>query len=719
MKVNPGTIVLNGCSPTPISSYLKAIGIMRILSEQIDPGMRACWNESDRFIIETSLSHSEIVDFFLTNYNPSPLFDPWNGGSGFFKRVDKQTGKRVNSTKATQVVEAVISATTPRLERSRVIMKMIGDILSRSGIESSPSEDKKKELIMILRASLPDYALDWLDASILVSGTSTSYPALLGTGGNDGNLDFANNYYQRLKELFSFDTGEPSPGSENWLESALSGEATAGLVRNVAMGQFNPGMTGGVNATAGFEDASVVNPWEYVFMLEGTLLFSAAASRRLTAGNIDRFTYPFTVRPVRAGYSSSSSMEDIRSEMWLPLWGNPASISEISCLFSEGRATVGSRNASDGLDFARAVASMGVDRGISQFERYSFILRNGRSYFATPIGRFDVHSDAKVELIDELKPWLDRMKSASSNGPGSVLAASRKIENRILELCISGSDMALYRLFLEMGRAERAVVRSGIWKDSPYLNPLVLRSSQWIEKTYDGSAEYRLAASIASCWSKASGSVRYLIEPLNRQSVFPGFSKDRKNAGLWHGSLVDGMISLLSRMLIEAEKGDIKTYPVHGRFPAMLDDIALFLDENVNYRKIRELVNSLMLMSWYNYSGSCPWEDRIPSEVKPSGAWSLLKLVYLRTPPYGIVIPVDRAILRLASSGKLNGAVKKAANRLRGSGLTPVFRKAAGSSALSGRIAAALLFPLSQRNIYRIMKSVITLKSLETTGKEN
>ena len=139
----------------------------------------------------------------------------------------------------------------------------------------------------------------------------------------------------------------------------------------------------------------------------------------------------------------------------------------------------------------------------------------------------------------------------------------------------------------------------------------------------------------------------------------------------------------------------------------------------MNYRKIQELVNSLMLIDWHNYNDSCPWEDRFPLEIKPSGTWSLLKLVHLHAPPYGIVIPVNRAILRLASSGKLNEAVKKAANRLRGSGLTPVFRKATGSSALSKRIAAALLFPLSHRDVYRIMKSVVTVESFETVGKEN
>ena len=58
-----------------------------------------------------------------------------------------------------------------------------------------------------------------------------------------------------------------------------------------------------------------------------------------------------------------------RAEMWLPLWETPAGYGEIRELFGEGRATVGRRPAKDGLDFARAVAALGIDRGIKEQHR--------------------------------------------------------------------------------------------------------------------------------------------------------------------------------------------------------------------------------------------------------------------------------------------------------------------------------------------------------------
>ena len=712
------SVIFRGCSPVPISSYLKALGIARVLSEQLTPDLRCFWNEDESFSVRSTAEKEEIEDFLLNEYRPSPLFDPWNGGSGFFKRKDKKTGKRTKPTKATKAVDAVISSHSERLADCSRLLTMIEDILSNSGMESAPSDDEKKELMMILRASLPDEALDWLDASVIISGQSPKYPALMGTGGNDGNLDFANNFYQRLRELFDFDTGEPSPGSSSWLESALYGKTTSGLVRKVAIGQFNPGMTGGVNATAGFEDDSIVNPWEYVLMLEGALVFSASASRRMNASGIDRFSYPFTVRPVRAGYGSSSSHEDIRSEMWLPVWNTAASFGEIKSLFAEGRATVGARNARDGLDFARATASMGVDRGIGKFHRYSFMLRNGRSYFATHLGGFDVHMDRKVELLDEVKPWLDRLRSASSDGPGSVLSSVRKLESAMMELCSTGSRLSLYRLFLETGRAERTAVNSGIWKDKPYIAPLTLRSSEWLEESYDGSPEFRLAASISSCWSKASSSIRYLMEPLSRSPGYLNFDSANRVRSIWHGPLSGSLNRTLSRFLVEAESRDVKGYPLRSSVPARLSDIVLFINGRVNDEKIRELVESLVLMDWRRVTDRIPWNTRKSSGAIPPAAWCLMKLDHLQHPPYDIHIPVDRSIHRLAASGNLNEAVKRSSIRLRGNGLVPVFSSLTGSRKLSRRMAAALLFPISRTDTYRIAGQTVTADSLETAGKE-
>ena len=76
-------IALDGCRPKPLASYLKAVGILRILSEQKDPQAKGAWR-GESFVVNTSLSLNEFNDFFCNEYAPTPIISPWNGGSGFY-----------------------------------------------------------------------------------------------------------------------------------------------------------------------------------------------------------------------------------------------------------------------------------------------------------------------------------------------------------------------------------------------------------------------------------------------------------------------------------------------------------------------------------------------------------------------------------------------------------------------------------------------------------
>ena len=74
---------LNGCAPTPLANYLKALGVLRVIAEQLDPGTRGYW-EGERFVLASNKSEPELLTFFLEQYAPTPLVAPWNKGSGFF-----------------------------------------------------------------------------------------------------------------------------------------------------------------------------------------------------------------------------------------------------------------------------------------------------------------------------------------------------------------------------------------------------------------------------------------------------------------------------------------------------------------------------------------------------------------------------------------------------------------------------------------------------------
>ena len=76
-------VILEGCTPEPLMSYLKALGVLRLVSEQADPEARACWR-NDVFVLRSRLDREDLIDFFLHRYQPTPIIAPWAGGSGFF-----------------------------------------------------------------------------------------------------------------------------------------------------------------------------------------------------------------------------------------------------------------------------------------------------------------------------------------------------------------------------------------------------------------------------------------------------------------------------------------------------------------------------------------------------------------------------------------------------------------------------------------------------------
>jgi CRISPR-associated protein Csx17 len=62
----------------------------------------------------------------------------------------------------------------------------------------------------------------------------------------------------------------------------------------------------------------------------------------------------------------------------------------------------GGKPVENALEFAEAVASLGTDRGIESFQRYSMIKRGGDSFLALPLGRVPVRERRDTDLLEEL-----------------------------------------------------------------------------------------------------------------------------------------------------------------------------------------------------------------------------------------------------------------------------------------------------------------------------
>lgn len=716
-------ITLGGCSPTPLAGYLKALGVLRLLSAR-HPETRAAWrNES--LLLQTPLTREQMEQFFLHNYQPTPVMAPWNGGSGFYEKDNKDS------------LEIILASNQPRLDLYRNCLRMVEEALAGMDRSASPKGDEKALLLLHMRGLLPDEAIAWLDAAVLLAGDTPQYPPLLGTGGNDGRLDFTNNFMQRLVEVLCLDGKSVETESRDWLRLALFGDTAPGLTKK-AIGQFSPGQAGGPNGTTGFDADAAINPWDFVLMIEGALLFAAAAVRRNADDPYGVLSYPFTVRTVGAGSGSlgEGDAANARGELWMPLWNQPASYAEVRALLSEGRVALGRKPARDALDFVRAVHQLGGYRGIRSFQRYGLLMRSGKAYLATPLERIEVTDKPRTNLLDDLdQGWLEKFRKFAQG----EIAANRfqALRHRLENAFFDFSDKELSReetqaILALLGEIQSALAGSSKAREA--VDPLPRLSEQWVQHANDHTPAFRIARALAGL----RGGDTFPL-PLRAQlfPVHPRYPNkwidDANNAGNdpasririytgAAGSLPHMLRNLLDRRLLLAEKLEMKDKPLQSQAGVTLEDIAAFLQSDNMDQRIAALLPGLSLCD-------IPREDdRSSGDGSLPAAFVLLKLCFT---PDSILsshkinmlaqdkhLPVPTGLLaQLASGHKPGRAVLTAWRRLHASGLNPVFSHNAlptfdGISAQ--RAAAALLIPLRYGAYGRLVCSVLKKTSEET-----
>ncbi len=714
-----GEIRLTGCSVVPLGSYLKALGVMKVLAEQADESLLGWW-EGGTFSMSTRLTTDEVIAHFINDYAPTPIIAPWNKDSGFFK----------DEGIATRTVKAIEGSREERFAEYRSVISTIRRIVAKYDVRYENIEAKKESLMIALRNELPDSAVAWMDSAYTVSPEGKGkakalYPHLLGTGGNDGRLDFAVNFMQNVLDVFGDASGELR------LRASLFGEEGSPAAKKSAVGFFYPGGVGGPNATSGFEGDSLVNPWDFVLMLEGALMFAGAASRRLSADSLHpRASFPFSVAVSAVGYASSGMPDEQgtkgsgRGETWLPVWERPTALGELKLVFSEGRASLGRKYASSGVDFARAIASLGVDRGIKGYFRYSFLQRSGKSYIAAPLGFFSTR-EAFVQgigLMREIDPWLDSLKRAmgGENVPISKRSALRGLQGSIFEFAVRGDRPSLQGVLVGLGRMEEEASSLPEKEDEPWKKPLPLQglSPKWVEECDDGSPEFSLAAGLASLRG-ADGVplLRHHLEPVEMKDGRLVWSKGRTHkAGNWNDA-PKALSALLERICLDhLQAEDTDAQGLMAR-PAALEAVGLFLRGDTDDSRMLQLLKGLMLVRWPRGQVNKKAGEAVPAWLNRD--YVLLKALFLHEKvslgEAELGFKPELTILNLLRAGRVGSACSEAGRRLRSMMLMP-----SGDLGLSGingrRLAAALIFPVDPEAFVRRCMPLVIRKTESGQG---
>ena len=689
-------MLLEGCRSRPLLDYLKALGILRLVALQKERGVLGEWRD-DTFVLTTALERRELERFFLEEYAPSPILAPWLKDSAVWDT--KEPGAVLRRFCGSPARRLSVFASCGRAYLA-LIEELALDASSISGV-------RKEEFLQACRSRLSDDVVDWLDSVVILAEEKPRYPPILGTGGCDGRLEFTKNFLLRINELLDPATGGARPESAPLLRAALDGRGGAALA-SASVGQFHAGGVGGPNASAGFDGGSLVNPWDYVLALEGTLVLAGAATRRFGVSS-GLGSSPFTVPASLGGMDTGSGSEGLgdmaRAEIWLPCWSSPATLREVRRLFGEGRAQLGRRAARSGLDFARAVRELGIDRGVSAFERYAFVQRSGKSYVAAPLGRFSVFTEQEpsMALLRELDPWLNQLRrlARSDLGPARYRAAHARVERSIFLHTNAPSPNGLVRVLGDLGRAGRELARS----DVPPLQGL---GGGWVTQTDDGTPEFRVAMALASVNAR-DPEFRCLLEPVHRDPKrhLYTWSEDPVASG-WGGGDLSRSLGLLSDR-VRLNQDD--PY-VSGSARALPADVGMFLDSRLDDARIEDLLFGLLAVDgrWLvRESAPSGGVEDLPRayilaklgalgaglEPGPDGGWALARgdggAPRLRLPASA------HALLR---AGRIGEALEAFLRHLRARGFVPRVHRGFGDSLYLApearrRLAGALLIPVA------------------------
>ncbi|MEJ5357902.1 MAG: type I-U CRISPR-associated protein Csx17 [Desulfobacterales bacterium] len=734
--------VLGGCAPYPLAHYLKALAVLRLVAEGPDPRARAWWR-GERYLLATRLAEEEIEVFFAKEYAPSPIIAPWNKGSGFYyvddpglTPVERSTAPRFEKLR-----EAIAQAreVIPELIAADRAVREIKDETKKKGLSKAEREALKNDQAYKMRLAeaqrrfeslkaglLPRLRLQWrgalrqwLDtAMVLDEEGEPLYPALLGTGGNDGRLDFTNNFLQRIAEVFelSSEDGRLKPGAHAWLANSLWGRPMHDLLQGRAVGQFLPGAGGGANSVAGPDGDGLLNPFDFILMMEGVLLFAAHLTRRFSIHEEARAAAPFAVGSHAVGYlSAADSDEDARGEQWMPLWSQPLSLFELRRLLSEGRAQIGAKPVRHPVDFARAAATLGCARGISAFQRYGYFERKGQSKLAVPLGRFLVPERVIPHLrcLQDIAAWVDRLhRQANANQvPGRLRQAQKTVAEAAISVSQHPTEKNRWQeLLLSLSEAE-AALRESLGQRIGPLPPL---RPEWVPAADDGSPEFRLAVACAlqvGGYSKEDdkrydGVRRHWLPLEGGKFAVSSSGGERIRFGpevvITGKRGLDDAIALVRRRLVEAgQKGERRLPLAAARGAAAYPgDLARLLAGEVDLDRTMKLACALMALDGRKWAAR-PLPPAPPSDGQadsPEEAWMVIRLAMAPWPlPNENEVGVDPVILRRLETGDAAAALRTAARRLLKAGIVAALRFVFASPETARLWAAALAFPIDRK----------------------
>jgi CRISPR-associated protein Csx17 len=675
---------LRGCTPEPLGNYLKGLGVFRLIAEQADPQARAWWKDGVLHVIqrkwfpsESASAESQCAGWLLQKCHFTPLIAPWQKGTGYLPIGKRETG----SAALLELLKSDHPGTTAFRDVFRDFAISVGVSLSDDvsqwleEIKQAGQDHDDTDLLRVLRNRLrASPSLRWLDAVGMAASRSRdsnerpSWFPLLASGGGEASGQYIVNHQQRLKAVLNNDGQEQSL---NQLNAALFDLSQPGALEGNAMGaMYYPSLMKVPNAGQNFlpNPQRRVNPWDFILLLEGCLVWSMATTRRkgVTSG---RASFPFYCRSSFGGSTTigpkeveGSEKSIAKGELWCPTWEMPSTISEVQRIFGEGRLQVGEKVCSRSLDFALAMTAFGVDRGIKAFHRYSLLERSGSgrqtTLLAVSNGCFVPHRAESLPLLKDLQHFAESVSAnLTDNGqqPRRLMLARIEFERSWFGATTSAATEnvdatgALSDLVIATGRLNRELgtnstkpgvvkLKRGEQTSEKTIRPVGGLHRDWlrfIDKSASSPA-YRLARAIAgiTAWGEISSegrlvpaveSIRANLLPQRRGRAW--MWDDTSRSAVWYrgASLDANLAAVLRRRLIDAGRGSGDGLPLWSSYGAGFEDLLAYWNDEVDAERLTDLLHGLALIDAGTWSESSIDErqkrDEPTPDLQTGGVW--------------------------------------------------------------------------------------------------
>lgn len=699
-------------APNPLSSYLAAVGLLRVIAEQVDTGVTGRW-QSDCFVLD-GINEDDLIRFLVEDFAPSPVFSPWN----------KEGDPTQNKTTSEQLSRITTSGST-RFERYRTTIE------SWRSIASSPAwtSGEKADRLRAWRAAAPDDALGWIDAAAVAGPDEPSFPPLLGSGGNDGRFEFARLLHGELIRLMLDE--RQARHSEGWLRSLLFGSTGPALIDSTT-GMYDGDAAGGPNSSPQGSAKSASNPWAIVLTFEGLIAFGSAIASRLGSGRHQLIGAPFTIRASRLDGASAPG-EDARGEFLAPLWTRPTRWSELRRVIGEGRLSWQGGQAITTVDAERSISSLGTDRGIDSFARHQIAQRNGLSYVAAPAGRMTVGNVAGVGQLGAIDAWTRNARSVQASSVQSAVRRHERAQLAVVES--SGRPVAYQEVLTTLADLERSVGSSVSGREKCLPFPLLHRgeptlpAAAWLPLVDDDTPEVRLAAAVASLRSENAGeadeSFRSVALALRGHAgtrrrmrwALDADERDPRAVDAWQAN-DRALIEVLRCRLLHARETPVRIAPDGTNAPAehgsvgyanglwaRLDDVAALLSGGIDVDRTMRLARGLSMLDGWTDRGVFEQSRPDPASQSPDPWFAAVRLCLGSEPitvRFGdgeseqIIVPARRSWAHALAAGSLASVGSEASMLLHRSDVTNLRHVTPPAVADRRALALALLLKLSR-----------------------